>query len=89
MPDRVARLWEHQEDPLVIYTDASHSERLTRLGAKVLEKGQLPEVMIYDPEPDIARAWGDQKTVINQAELQCGALVAETFADRLTGRDVL
>ena len=33
--------------------------------------------------------WGDQDTLINQAELQCGALLASTFADVLRGRDLI
>ena len=37
------------------------------MGAKVLEKVRLPEVMIDDPKPDIVRAWGDQEAITNQA----------------------
>ena len=89
MPDRTASLVRPEAPPARVYTDAAATADRVRLGAKVL----LPEgrtlITVWDADQTARAAWGPQETVINQAELQCGALVAATFAAELRGRDVI
>ncbi|CAK0873242.1 unnamed protein product, partial [Prorocentrum cordatum] len=89
MPDRIAALQRPTVPPLVLYTDASADGERVRLGAKLLVPGGAVCVTIWGATPEARESWGEQATVINQAELHCGVLVAGTFPDLLHGCDVL
>ena len=87
--DRSTRLIGPELPPILVYTDAAADESRVRLGAKVLVPEGKVEVAIYDVTPEIRSSWGPQDTVINQAELECGVMVAATFANLLQGRRVI
>ncbi|CAK0895584.1 unnamed protein product, partial [Prorocentrum cordatum] len=72
-----------------VYTDAAADADRVRLGAKVILPDGRTFVTVLDADQCLRETWGPQDTVINQAELQRGALVAATFAKELRGQDVI
>ena len=89
MPDRCISLVRPVAPPVRVYTDASADADRVRLGAKVLLPDGCTLVTVLDADQPLRETWGPQDTVINQAELQCGTLVAATFAEELRGHDVI
>lgn len=89
MPDQGVHLTRPEPPPILIYTDASASLGLVRLGAKIVLPDGSVHITIYDPHVGVMASRGPQDTIINQAELHCGILVAETFPDLQRGRDVI
>ena len=87
MPDRCISLVRPVAPPVRVYTDASADADRVRLGAKLPDGRALATAL--DADQPLHETWGPLDAIINQAELQCGTLVAATFAEELRGHDVI
>ena len=88
-PDRSIRLRTVQRPPVIAYTDASDEGGVAKLGGIVFAPGQKPHVMMFAVPPQMRALWGEQATIINQAELVAVPILALTMADLLRHQDVI
>ena len=88
-PDRSIPLRPVYRPPVIAYTDASDEGGEAKLGGIVYVPGQKPHVMMYTVPPPMRALWGEQKTIINQAELVAVPILALTMADLFRHQDVI
>ena len=88
MPDRKMFLGKEEEQPLVMYTDASTRKGGLRLGILLMERGRKPICSVHDVPTWVTKKWELKSTYIGQGELLAGPLAMHLYKDRLQGRDV-
>ena len=88
-PDRALPIRRVPKEPVIVYTDAADEKGQAKLGGIVYAPGQKPHIMTWVVPSSLRAAWGDQKTIINQAELVAAPILAATVPELLRDQDVL
>jgi len=75
--------------PVLVYTDAADERGLAKLGGVIFRHGDKPQAMTFDVPQWLRESWGQQDTIINQAELVAVPILAMTMPDLLRDEDVI